>query len=385
MDGRIIGMDSVRCHPDNPNMGDVESIIDSLQVNGQFRPIVVQKSTGYIIKGNHTYQAMRRLGWAECQAVLVDCDDTKAKRILLSDNAASDKAYTDMSAVMDIMATLPDTRGTGYGPEDLRMPDMGLDAVPPLLEPDDEPEVDRSPPAEKLPEIAIGRAKAALQPDSYTEWRRLMPRRKSEAAERLTELLGVSAAPAPGSSQNILGSMDQVELSALTPYPGNPQQGDTGLVTQLLEEHGQYSPVVADRRTGYILGGHTLCRAAKALGWTTVGVNWVDVDADAAKRILLVDNSLASRRSYDHETMGRLLAELGSVQGTGLDLEDVQTILEGRDVKPVEQRGKAVKVKVGTVSTTLTYEQYREMDLTPGEELYQLADLIGMNRNAIRF
>ena len=41
----------------NPRRGDIDVIAESLERNGQFRPIVVNKATGEILAGNHTYAA----------------------------------------------------------------------------------------------------------------------------------------------------------------------------------------------------------------------------------------------------------------------------------------------------------------------------------------
>lgn len=381
MEERFVGMDQVRCHPDNPRVGSIERIKKSLIKSGQFRPLIVQRSTGYIVKGNHTYKAMKQLGFTECQIALVDIDDTKALKIVLCDNAASDKSFTDMPAVMDILSTLPSIEGSGYTEPDLYMPDFPLEAMPPVLEPEEE----QTPaaPAEKMPQIIVGRAKAAILPAAFTEWRRLMPRRKTEAAERLTELLGVQAVRKEPAPQRILGSMDTVPLKTLVPYPGNPQQGDTGLVMSLLEAHDQYSPAIVNRRTMHILGGHTLCRAAMRLGWTEIGVNWVDVDEEAEKYILLADNAAAAYATYDQEALGSVIAKLGSIQDTGLDLDDVETLLAGQDLRPAGQKGKELRIAVGTVSIKISHDQFREMDLTPGEEIKEVAKLVGLSLSDI--
>ena len=48
---------SVQPHPRNVRQGDVGAIATSLSTHGQYRPIVVQESTGHILAGNHTYKA----------------------------------------------------------------------------------------------------------------------------------------------------------------------------------------------------------------------------------------------------------------------------------------------------------------------------------------
>lgn len=88
-------IDSVQPHPRNMRQGDVGAISRSLDVNGQYRPIVVHKSTNNILAGNHTWKAAKALGWSKIAVTTVDCSDDDALRILLADNRASDLATYD--------------------------------------------------------------------------------------------------------------------------------------------------------------------------------------------------------------------------------------------------------------------------------------------------
>lgn len=93
-------IDSVQPHPRNMRQGDVGAISRSLDVNGQYRPIVVHKSTNNILAGNHTWKAAKALGWTKIAVTTVDCSDDDALRILLADNRASDLAtYDDVGLV----------------------------------------------------------------------------------------------------------------------------------------------------------------------------------------------------------------------------------------------------------------------------------------------
>lgn len=114
---------SLKPHPRNVRQGDVGAITESLKHHGQYRPIVVQKSTGHILAGNHTYKAAKALKWKEIAATYVDVDDDQALRILLMDNKANDLATYDDSALVDMLRELAQTElkldGTGFTPEDL--------------------------------------------------------------------------------------------------------------------------------------------------------------------------------------------------------------------------------------------------------------------------
>jgi len=113
----------LQTHPRNVRQGDVGAISQSLEQHGQYRPIVVQRSTGRILAGNHTYKAAKALGWKDVAATYVDCDDDQAMRILLMDNRANDLATYDDSALVEMLKELLATdlqlEGTGFSPDDL--------------------------------------------------------------------------------------------------------------------------------------------------------------------------------------------------------------------------------------------------------------------------
>lgn len=93
-------------HPKNVRQGDVGAITQSLNAHGQYRPIVVQRSTGHILAGNHTYLAAKSLGWETVAATFVDCDDEQAIKILLVDNRANDLAMYDDRALAELLKNL---------------------------------------------------------------------------------------------------------------------------------------------------------------------------------------------------------------------------------------------------------------------------------------
>lgn len=102
-------------YPTNPNIGDVPSIAESLKENGLFEPVIVQRSTGYILSGNHTVLAALKLGWREMDVAVVDVDDMRALKILLAANRTRDKAHTNRDVLAEVLSYLDeDYVGTGY-------------------------------------------------------------------------------------------------------------------------------------------------------------------------------------------------------------------------------------------------------------------------------
>jgi hypothetical protein len=108
-------------HPDNARHGDVDAIIESIQVHGQYAPLIAQRSTGRVLKGNHTLRALRMLARETVEVAYLDVDDDQALRILLVDNRSSDLGGYDYDALTAVIQSLGgDFAGTGYTPDDLK-------------------------------------------------------------------------------------------------------------------------------------------------------------------------------------------------------------------------------------------------------------------------
>ena len=124
-------LQTVHYHPDelstyhrNPRRGDIDTIARSLEINGQYRAIVVNlgRQTGRpleVLAGNHTLQAAQKLGWTQITATTVDVDDQQAARIVAADNRTADLGDYDIDQLSALLADLDDLDGTGYTDDDL--------------------------------------------------------------------------------------------------------------------------------------------------------------------------------------------------------------------------------------------------------------------------
>lgn len=140
----LVDIDSISQHPENPNNGDVEVVIESIEVNGMYRPLQNQASTGHIVAGNTTWEACKILGASIVPSVALDIDDDHARRIVLVDNAAAQMARLDPAAEQEMLHRLVanqqgDLRallGTGYNErhleriEKLNSTPLNLDVPP---------------------------------------------------------------------------------------------------------------------------------------------------------------------------------------------------------------------------------------------------------------
>lgn len=122
----------------------------------------------------------------------------------------------------------------------------------------------------------------------------------------------------------------RIPIDSVAPFPGNPREGDVGAIAESLRRFGQQKPIVVQESTRYIVAGNHLWKGAKALGWSEVAANVVEMDDKTAEAYLIADNRTSELGSYDEEALGDLLrkiAQEGNLRGTGYDGDDVDEFL----------------------------------------------------------
>jgi hypothetical protein len=127
-----IPIDDIQPHPRNPNQGDVGGISTSIDANDFFGACIVQRSSGYILVGNHRWMAAKAVGMKTIPVLYVECNDERALRILLADNQFAQLASMDENALIDLLKELTETEtgleGTGFTGDDIdeMMAGLGL-------------------------------------------------------------------------------------------------------------------------------------------------------------------------------------------------------------------------------------------------------------------
>lgn len=118
-----VPLDQLTEHPSNPRRGNVQVIAESIEANGFYGAVIAQKSTGFVVAGNHRLKAAREQGLATVPVVWLDVDDERARRILLVDNRSADLAGYDDPELAALLVELSGSgdalRGTGFADEDL--------------------------------------------------------------------------------------------------------------------------------------------------------------------------------------------------------------------------------------------------------------------------
>jgi hypothetical protein len=149
-----------------------------------------------------------------------------------------------------------------------------------------------------------------------------------------------------------------VDIDSIETHPKNVRQGDIGAISESLKAHGQYRPIVVDKRTNRILAGNHTWKAAKSLGWTQITAGFIETkDDDEALRILLADNRTTDLASYDDAELANLLKDLAETDegliGTAFDGDALDQLLMDLEQEPF---GLDLNTKYSQAVTVPQYE-----------------------------
>jgi len=124
-------------------------------------------------------------------------------------------------------------------------------------------------------------------------------------------------------------------IAELTLHPRNPRRGDIARIAASINANGFYGTVMVQRSTGFVIYGNHRLEAARQVGLTTVPALWVEIDDDAAARILLADNATSDAATYDEAELAALLEALVATDlglaGTGWDQAEMDELLAALD------------------------------------------------------
>ena len=143
--GRV-NVDVLQTFENNPREGDVAAIAESLELRGQYRPLVVNRGTFTgrdmeVLAGNHTLLAARSLGWDSVDVGVIDVDEQTATQIVLADNRLADLGGYDDKSLAELLESLDDLAGTGYTIEDLDELVASVHVPEEYTDPDDAPDL----------------------------------------------------------------------------------------------------------------------------------------------------------------------------------------------------------------------------------------------------
>jgi ParB-like chromosome segregation protein Spo0J len=377
LQGEDVDIASLESFPNNPRIGDLGTIKESLRRLGQYRPIVVHKPTRRVLAGHHVWQAAKDLGWETIAVSWVDGDETFCRKVVLADNRTADLGSYQNDVLTDLLRSLPDLIATGY------------DAIPRML--DKELSFTKPAPKEVKPrkKVVCGSFNYKVDHLAWEIWHDQIFEecggQKLKIPRQIGTRLGIELTTKAKnrklkfSNEATVAIIETQELpiDSVEPFYRNAREGDIGAICESLSTLGQFRPIVVNRRTREILVGNHTWAAAKALKWKTIAVSWVDVDEETATRIVLVDNRSTDLATYDEALLRQTMINT-DLQGTGWDHEDMNDLFSGMETRA--KATKRTKLKVGQYLVPVESETLLEwIDKLPmGNEIEHIANLLSL-------
>jgi hypothetical protein len=102
----MVPLADLKRHPRNFREHDTGAIAASISRWGTWRPLVVQKSTGYVLVGNGEMEALGWLGKSEAPVRWIEVDDENALAILLADNWLPSRGRNMPDELLEVMQEL---------------------------------------------------------------------------------------------------------------------------------------------------------------------------------------------------------------------------------------------------------------------------------------
>lgn len=110
--------------PQNPRVHPKENIAaikESLKRFGQVLPVLVRDSDCQIVAGNGTVEAMKALGWTQCQVAIYDGSDAECRALSVALNRTGELAIWDDENLAKVIGEL---QGAGFD----NMKSLGFDS-----------------------------------------------------------------------------------------------------------------------------------------------------------------------------------------------------------------------------------------------------------------
>lgn len=131
---------------------------------------------------------------------------------------------------------------------------------------------------------------------------------------------------------------DLIDVAALVPNPGNPNQHSerqVDILSRIIKAQGWRNPITVSNRSGFVVSGHGRLQAAIHAGLNTVPVDYQDFATEADEWAhLIADNRVAELSNIEPLALRNLItdANLDDLELTAYTDEELQELFAGLDM-----------------------------------------------------
>jgi len=199
--------------------------------------------------------------------------------------------------------------------------------------------------------------------------------------------------------------VEYIDLDEIVEADNNPKDHDLGVIYQSINRFGFNNPIILNDANGKLLVGHGRLQALKMIRdagedapdrivvedgcWQVPVIKGVNIDNPAeAQAYLLADNRLTELGGWKNmdliESLHEILEETGDLDGTGYDLEDVDTILKSLENTNIfeEEDGSTTQTAETGDETEVTIAVGRYKFKVPADDFYDWEEMVKSSSGA---
>lgn len=168
--------------------------------------------------------------------------------------------------------------------------------------------------------------------------------------------------------------IEKKKISDLIPAPYNPRQSTAKQEQHLkesLEKFGLVEPIIYNKQTGYIVGGHFRVRELKKLGIKEVECVIVDLNEADEKELNIRLN--ANTGGWDWDTLANDW-EVEDLEAWGLEVKGFETE-EYEEVEEEEEQLNVIELKFYNKDYNIVKEKLNSISMSPEIAVLKLLGL----------
>ena len=203
-------------------------------------------------------------------------------------------------------------------------------------------------------------------------------------------------------------SVDYINLDDIVEADSNPKDHDLGVLYQSMKRFGFTEPIMMNEHTGKLLAGHGRLQALKMIKdngetapdrievekdiedekietWLVPVITGISIEnVGEAQAYLLADNRITELGGWKPmdlmESLTDILEETGKLDGTGYDLEDVETILGDMETTTFDVSDEVVKDVKDETEVSVAVGRYKFK--VPADDFYDWEEMVQSSTNS---
>ena len=202
--------------------------------------------------------------------------------------------------------------------------------------------------------------------------------------------------------------IEYIDLDDIIEADSNPKDHDIGVIYQSIKRFGFNNPIMLNEATGKLLAGHGRLQTLKIMKdngepapdrinvekdleddriefWYVPVLKGVSIENVAeAQAYLLADNRITELGGWQPmdlmESLTDIIEQTGNLEGTGYDLEDVETILGDMETTTFDVDDKQISEVKDETEVTVAVGRYKFK--VPADDFYDWEEMVQSSTNS---